>query len=315
VTNPEASIIIPLRNAEPFIGQTLDSLLSERGILIEVVIVEDGSTDQSGQIIAAYTDERIQVIQGPQAGIAAAFNAGLAAVRGPIVSRCDADDLFPAKRIARQVHWLHAHPEYGAVCGSFSSMDSQGRLVCELETGSQAGDITDELRSGKTRTHFGTYAVRTHLLRDLKGCRTFFETAEDIDIQLRIGSNNRVWYEPIQAYCYRLHDASSTHMQATPRREFYEQTARDYARQRNNTGQDDLERGCPPTPPDATDHHARSANAQIQSLLLGQAWRQRKQGDRFKAIGTALRACAVQPINFRVWKSLLVLCVKPSCKL
>src|SRR2546423_15218001 len=105
------SVLIPCRNAERYIRATLDSVLAQKDVGLEIVVIDDGSTDRSMDVVREVKDPRIRIIPGPQRGISAAFNAGLVAARGEIVARCDADDLYPPDRLAWQVKFLADHPE------------------------------------------------------------------------------------------------------------------------------------------------------------------------------------------------------------
>ena len=118
------SIIIPMRDAEPFVADTLRSLLAQEDIPIEIIVVDDGSTDRSIDVVKSFNDPRIRMIAGPRCGISAAFNAGLAQARGEHLCRCDADDLYPTGRLSGQAAFLTEHPEFGVVCGSYSTIDS-----------------------------------------------------------------------------------------------------------------------------------------------------------------------------------------------
>src|SRR3954470_15411705 len=77
------SVVIPMRNAERFVAETLRSVLAQAGqgnaFELEVVVVDDGSTDGSADVVRGLTDSRVRMIPGPQRGISASFNAGLAA--------------------------------------------------------------------------------------------------------------------------------------------------------------------------------------------------------------------------------------------
>jgi len=88
------SVIMPMRNARPFVADALRSVLAQGGAELEVIVVDDGSTDGSGDIVRAMSDPRLRMVQGPAKGIAAAFNTGLAAARGELLARCDADDYY-----------------------------------------------------------------------------------------------------------------------------------------------------------------------------------------------------------------------------
>src|SRR6476469_7091894 len=111
------SVVMPMRNAERFVAESLRSLLALRGqgegFELEVIVVDDGSTDRSAEVVRGLNDGRVRIVPGPQRGISAAFNVGLAAALGQILTRCDADDLYPPDRLDWQVRWLAEHPEFG----------------------------------------------------------------------------------------------------------------------------------------------------------------------------------------------------------
>jgi glycosyltransferase involved in cell wall biosynthesis len=308
------SIIVPMYNAEDFISATLTSILQERDIPLEVVVVNDGSTDASPELVRAMNDRRVRVIQGPGQGIAAAMNAGIAEARGEIIMRCDADDFYPPHRLSRQVEWLSKHPEFGAVCGGFATVDLKGHTITHFKSKGDAREITDDLRSGTTQTHFCTFAVRTEVLKSSGGFRQYFYTAEDIDLQLRLGELCRVWYIPEVQYSYRLHDKSITHTQSNIEREFFESMAREFQRQRLTRGSDDLQRGCPPIPPQVGTKSPKKSAEHTQDLLIGSAWHEHQTGHKPQALIIGVRSVITQPSNINAWRSLLALAVKPAGK-
>lgn len=312
---PRVSVIVPMKNAETFIIAALNSVLSEKEVPIEVVVINDKSTDRSLEKVLGVSDERIRIIEGPGVGISACINAGLDAAKGDVVMRCDADDFFPAGRINIQLAWLDANPEYGAVCGGFSTMDKAGRLVANLATGDMVEEITDELNLGITRTTLCSFAIRKNLVESLGGFRPYFVTAEDIDFQLRLGEVARVMYLPQSFYLYRLHDASITHTLGNHKQVFFEIIARKFQSQRKAIGQDELQRGCPPMVPDMTSDKPELAAQHIQGMLMGAAWREHAAGNRGKAISLGFRALRQSPVDLGLWKSLLALLVKPAKKI
>jgi glycosyltransferase involved in cell wall biosynthesis len=301
------SIIVPMRDAEGYIGATLASILSETETPLEVIVVDDRSTDASRARVESFADDRIRLVDGPGRGVAACMNAGLAAARGALVMRCDADDLYPPDRIGPQVAWLRAHPEFVAVCGSFSTIDRRGRTVSDLPCGDEGREITDELRRGIVPVTFGTYAVRLQTMLDLGGFREYFESAEDTDLQLRLGESGRIAYRPDISYFYRIHASSLTHCQSNAVRIFFEQTAHDFQRQRRAGGLDDLQRGRPPRRPEAGAARAYSAQAHIQGILLGRAWREHAAGEKAKALASGMQALKADPSMLSAWRSVLAL--------
>jgi glycosyltransferase involved in cell wall biosynthesis len=308
---PLISVIIPMRNAEPFVRAAIESVLAQRDVELEMIVIEDGSTDRSADVVRSIADPRVRIIPGPQKGISAAFNAGLAAAKGEFLARCDADDLYPPDRLAWQLEFLLDHPEFGAVSGSFATTDSQGKII-EQKSDAHAGDVTDELRAGRGRSHVCAYLFRTQILRDLGGCREFFVTAEDVDLQLRLAEITRIWHDSRPAYLYRLHDASITHVQRAAERSFYEQAAQTFQEQRLTRGKDDLDLGQPPSPPKADASAPVSAKQQIQNILLGQAWAAHGAGAKCEAIKLGARAWMASPFKLAAWKSLAALVIKSA---
>jgi glycosyltransferase involved in cell wall biosynthesis len=115
VTRPLVSAIMPVFNAEDFVGAALESLLAQDYDPFEIVACDDGSTDRSSEILTAYpTVSRIRQANG---GPSAARNAAVAASRGELIAFFDADDLWPSNRLTLQARHLVEHPEAGCVLG------------------------------------------------------------------------------------------------------------------------------------------------------------------------------------------------------
>ena len=306
------TIIMPMRNASAFVQEALASVLQERQVALEVVVVDDGSTDNSRQLVEAAQDSRVRVLDGPQRGVAACLNLGVNNARGSIIMRCDADDIYPADRISEQASWLQRFPQHDGVCGGYQSIDAKGQAVALLGVAGvrHTEDIDAELRMGVTRTSLCTFAMRASAMARTGGFREFFETSSDIDFQLRLGEVCRIGFVPRVTYLYRLHDSSITHSQARLRREFFEATARKFQLQRQQRGSDDLHNGHPPLPPDAAGDVPSVASQQIQGMLIGQAWRHFQAGHHRQAISTAWRAVRNRPSSLAAWRALSVLLLR-----
>jgi glycosyltransferase involved in cell wall biosynthesis len=305
------SILMPMRNAQAYVREALASLLAQRGVNLEVIVVDDGSTDRSAEVVRSMDDARIKLVPGPRKGIAAALNAGLAAATGDLLCRCDADDWYPADRLAWQRDVLAARPDVGSVCGTFATVTASGKRILEQNWGDRAESISGEIRRGVGRTHFCTFLTRTSVVRQLGGFRDYFIGTEDSDFILRLGEATEVWYEPKLSYLYRLHGESITHTQPSAQRKFLEQTMLEFQKQRLATGVDDLMRGNPPPIPTDLPTTAERTDDQVQHLLLGQAWRHHAAGRRGAAIREGLRALRQKPTNAKAWKSVAALAIKP----
>lgn len=307
---PQVSVIIPMYNAEHFVHEALTSILQENSIPLEIIVVNDKSTDNSLEKVLTIRDPRIRIVTGEGKGIAACFNTGLANVRGNIVMRCDADDVYPSGRIKYQAEWLNSHLDFGAICGGFSTIDITGKHLRKLTDNGDTREITSELCNGITSTHYCSFAVRANILHELNGMREYFITAEDIDLQLRVSEHCRVWFEPDTYYLYRLHNASITHRQPNNERDFFEKTARTFQEQRQKQGYDALQAGSPPLPPEGSKKRANRASAHIQGILLGEAWQQHSAGNKKKALKIGFRSLLYKPTSITTWRSLAALLLK-----
>lgn len=306
---PLVTIVMPMKNAEAYVQEAIDSILVQTFDNFELIVVDDGSTDRSAEIVGAIKDSRVNLVSGSKTGAADAFNFALSLARGRYICNCDADDLFTKDRLAWQVAWLDQHVDYDVVCGTYSTMDSVGSVLSEFDCGRVAEDITEELVKGRTRTSFCTFLVKTETLKELGGYRNYFVSSYDIDLQLRMSTHCKLWYEPINSYFYRLHDTSITHTQASNKRVFFEDTARYFLEQRNRGEVDDLEKGRPPEVPDF-DSAANSSRGQVSGILISEAWRLHKQGAKKAAIKKGFQACKSFPSKLENWRNLLALMVK-----
>ena len=100
------SVVIPVRNGERFINETLASALAQTYEPLEVVVVDDGSTDRTAVVVeaAALRDNRIRLFRTQRFGVASARNFGISQARGGLIAPLDADDLWHPEKIARQVY-------------------------------------------------------------------------------------------------------------------------------------------------------------------------------------------------------------------
>ncbi len=123
---PVVSVVIPLYNARDVIKSTMESLLAQTYPHYEIVVVDDGSTDGSGDVVRAYGD-RVQYIFQRNGGVAQARNRGIAAARGRYIALLDHDDLWDREKLAKQVAMLDSQPAIGMVVADVAHIDRAGR--------------------------------------------------------------------------------------------------------------------------------------------------------------------------------------------
>jgi glycosyltransferase involved in cell wall biosynthesis len=131
------TVVIPVYNGERVLAETLDSVLAQDYPNLEIVVVDDGSTDATADLLSGYVrrDPRIKPVRFVNnAGLSAARNAGMLAAKGDYLAFCDADDVMMLGRLSLQVEFLEHHPELAA-CGTGVEFfgDMQGRVVPETD--------------------------------------------------------------------------------------------------------------------------------------------------------------------------------------
>lgn len=115
MTAPLISVIVPARNAMPFLRDALHSIAAQQVTPVEVLVVDGGSTDGSREIALSFPDVRL--VDQPGRGLAAARNVGLAAAHGNVIAFLDADDLWPADSLAARLSYLTRYPDCLGVIG------------------------------------------------------------------------------------------------------------------------------------------------------------------------------------------------------
>jgi glycosyltransferase involved in cell wall biosynthesis len=135
--NPMISVVMAVFNAQRFLSQSIESMLSQSYEDFEFIIVDDGSTDQSWEIISKYqeADARIRPIRlSNNQGVARAANAGIEIAIGKYIARMDSDDISLPDRLSKQVDFLESHPNVGILGGGMRYMDESGKLMATLPT-------------------------------------------------------------------------------------------------------------------------------------------------------------------------------------
>jgi len=114
---PLISVVLSVYNGEEYLAEAIESILAQSYKKFEFIVIDDGSTDNSLEIIKSYTDERIILISRKNRGLVFSLNEGIKKAKGKYIARMDADDIAMPTRFEEQVTFLEAHPKVG-VCGT-----------------------------------------------------------------------------------------------------------------------------------------------------------------------------------------------------
>jgi glycosyltransferase involved in cell wall biosynthesis len=210
---PLVSVVVPAYNAASTIGETLLSVLSQTYRNLEVLVVDDGSTDETAAVVQSFTgrDQRVRLIQKPNGGVASARNAGIAASNGEFVAFIDADDLWHPTKIRKQVSVLVAGgPEMGLVYTAFRSIDSKGLVVASSWNYAVDGWVPFRHFQVNLVGNGSAVLVRKSALEAVGGYATWLREAnaegcEDLLLQLRIARSYRFGTVPEYLVGYRKH--------------------------------------------------------------------------------------------------------------
>lgn len=192
MNEPKLSVVMGVHNAADQLTTTLDSVLSQSGVDFEIIVVDDGSTDQTCRVLETYTgiDRRLRILSIPQnRGLTEALIAGCQAARGVYIARQDAGDRSMPGRLAGQVSWLDAHPEAVLVSCHTRFIGLYGEPLYERRI--SAAELNATLTVGvggdfRGPTHHGSVMMRTAAYRQAGGYRQPFVVAQDLDLWLRM---------------------------------------------------------------------------------------------------------------------------------
>ena len=165
---PLVTVVIDNYNYGHFLGQAIDSVLAQTYAQIELIVVDDGSTDNSRQVIESYGDRLIAIFQANQ-GQRAAFNTGIKQAQGEIICLLDSDDYFHPEKIAKVVTAFAHHPEWVQVSHYWSGIDAEGKEIDIPQKTLSRGDVKKALlKYGKYKSALtSALAYRRHVLEQV----------------------------------------------------------------------------------------------------------------------------------------------------
>ena len=217
---PLVSIVVPVWNGERHLRESLDSILAQTYPSIEVIAIDDASTDSTPEILASYGDAVRVVRQPSNRGIYDNANDGISLARGEFVGVFHADDEYVPEMVEREVAWLRAHPDAGAVFTSVLFIDTSGRVfgrknLPQEVRGDRALDYATVLNAllANKNAFLGcpTALVRADVYRRLGGYRQDeFKNTSDLEMWLRIARSYQLGVIEEPLFRYRRGQGSSS---------------------------------------------------------------------------------------------------------
>jgi len=209
--SPKVSVVMAVYNGEPYLRESMESVLTQTFTNFECIVVDDGSTDRTPEVLAEYAaaDQRIVLISsGENKGLIKSLNRALRVARGKYVARQDADDRSLPERFATQVEYLEHHQKVGLLATAYHVIDTEGRVVATH---------TMPLTDTRVRWHLLFHNPFCHssvmFRRDLlAGGATGYECpdSEDYDLWARLLRRTRGENLGVPLVAYRAHPQGMT---------------------------------------------------------------------------------------------------------
>jgi glycosyltransferase involved in cell wall biosynthesis len=204
------SVVMPVYNGERYLGESIESILNQTYKDFEFIIINDGSTDRSLDILREFQklDKRIKLVSRENKGVVYSLNEGVKMAQGEYIARMDADDVSDPGRLLKQLKY--AQENELAVCGTWAeSIDSQGNKIGNLVYPPNVNKIRLFTFLHNPFIH-SSVIFRKDLFEKVGGYKTFFKHIEDYELWTRIVFKYKTGNVPEKLMKYRLHEEQIT---------------------------------------------------------------------------------------------------------
>ena len=205
---------MPAYNCDRYLPEAIDSVLQQSYQAFEVIVVDDGSTDNTAAVLQRYQqqDDRVRAIRQPNQGVAIARNRGIELARGEWIAFLDADDFFLPDKLAAQMAIATAHPDLGIIHSGWNRVDSQGNHLLAVKPWQQIPKLTLESWLRWKPVLPSAMLIRREWLVRSGGFDPRFPPAEDTELVLRLSRLGCTadWLRQVTVG-YRQHENSAMH--------------------------------------------------------------------------------------------------------
>jgi len=191
VSFPVISVLMGVRDGAPWVAGAIESILGQTLTDLELIVVDDGSTDDTPMLLTGLRDPRLVVERQAPAGLTRALGRALARARAPLVARLDADDVARPDRLERQHAFMAAHPEVGLLGTAARVVDEAGREVGTIRPPEDDATLRRTLIRRNPFVHSSIMA-RAALVTRAGGYDGAFPVAQDYDLWLRLSALTRM---------------------------------------------------------------------------------------------------------------------------
>jgi len=205
---PKVSVVIPTHNYGRFLGEAIQSVLDQTFKDFELIVIDDGSTDNTKEMVDSFKDPRIRYMYQEKCGQSAAYNAGIQASSGEYIALMDSDDILLREALEKCVNILDSHPEAAFSYSQAYHMDINGRVQSLFIPPCKYSCIRegkDEIRELVFSNHISAPAIRRSCLDEVGVFNPAFAVSEDLDLWIRLAKKWSVAYIAEPLIKYRVH--------------------------------------------------------------------------------------------------------------
>ncbi|MEQ8629787.1 glycosyltransferase family 2 protein [Ekhidna sp.] len=244
--NPKLSVLLPVYNAEKYVGEAIESILNQTFNDFELIIANDGSSDKSGEIIKTFESKDSRIVISNNAvnqGKTPTINRIYSLAKGQYLTIHDADDFSEIDRFEKQIRFLEENRDY-IVCGCFfNTISDKGELFSRNRLNENHADMIASLLKG-SQIHGPTAIFRNGILKDKCLYRPYFEdNYEDVDLIYRLLTLDKGYNFPEFLYNYRILETSLCRKDVNVRNRNLYEVVLFLMKQRMNGEVDALDRG------------------------------------------------------------------------
>lgn len=271
---PLGTVIVPVKNVGSWIAEAVKSIDGSDEIDLEILCIDDQSTDDTVDVIRSLHDPRVRVIPNMGSGIVDGRNTGVAIAQGEEIFCLDGDDRYVPGAIARLHTEISLHAEAAAVAGYSSFIDEAGRQIVDSPPDWPEGPINEILLAGRF-IHLSAFVFRKKDLLSVGLARPFFKMSEDRDFLFRLAEQRHVLYSPVAVTELRIRSSSLSRTTKESVKRWYDERAIEFRDQRAETGADDLMRDkAPELPTNLPELPQENSNAFENRLIVNAAWKE-----------------------------------------
>lgn len=238
--SPKVSVLMSVYSGEKYLREAIDSILNQTFTDFEFLIINDGSTDRTAEILQSYDDPRIKIINNEKnMGLTKSLNKGLRMASGKYIARMDADDVSLSQRLEKEVNFLNQKKNIGLVGTYYLLINEKGSVLYAVKLLTDERELKEKLLIGNQFGH-GSVMFRRECIEKVGLYREEFKSSQDYDLWLRISEVYGVANIPEPLYKWRF-TVKSISVAKKAQQDKYALFAIELAKERRQFGKDRLQ--------------------------------------------------------------------------